>query len=237
MKPQVTAVLFICVLFITTIRCVKSSSTATGKNTELISEAKNYFIQEVAGRVQNDKVDTLIKTPIWDSASTREYSLGTLVEVPIQLKRPYILKLDQGRISISQNILTFLVMYKDLQQKWNTEVITKLPDVNYVNAVSNRVNPGFTGIAVVRNWENQFVKGIRYNSDQTSNAVFLNTPAEKNNAKGIQPQYVQLPECTTYEWYSCAWLVSHPTDVYCTLTESDTYCTGPSDGEVLLEPP
>jgi hypothetical protein len=184
----------------------------------VISDAKAYFEANVAnlpaatGAQAANPSATLHKTPLWNRAYTQELDMGdsgkvTAIIVPISIKEPITLKRSNGNFSISLSLLTRLILYKDRQQRYHSELVTAIPDENSV--ANYNASRQFSGLYSVEDWQGNYLKGYhflngiqdKFLSSRTSTSN-LATSQGRTISTGVQTTVDAY--CYTTEYYSCS---------------------------------
>ncbi len=136
-----------------------------------------------------------VKIPLWDKAQKVQLSIGEGLKVPLAYREEIKLLIGPNKEEAPLSDWTYLLLYKDRQQKWHAEVVTRIPDEQYwINR--NRPGRSFSGIILVEDWWGRPIKtfsktpGGEYlnwgnpvlisksGERQSERPSFLNTPAE-----------------------------------------------------------
>ncbi len=168
-------------LFTGLVKKIKTSAANKNITTEeqqLIANAKTYFENNVhgtnVGKQLSDVTDTLpgqfnpvkslLKNADWDDAYTIKLSIGKIVVVPIQFKDSLYLRVDNNdnATQLPINNLSKLIVYTDSAKQIHAEVVTGFPDTSFINNPSGT----FTGIALVQDWQGNFLRGYSYENGQ-----------------------------------------------------------------------
>lgn len=224
-----------CTLFLC---CNKTTGpTSLLQDKDLIAEAKAYFIKEVANQsgVQNNSYDRVPwhKTPLWNYARVRSSAGGKSIEVPVAISDSLYSKLEHGSLSVPAGRLSYLLMYKDKTNHWKAEQVIKIPGDDYLAAVASRKKTLFGGLVLVKDWQDNFISGIQYNTDGRIRYYNRYTPLKKDPAISVDPGLTMVQpnvNCVTTDWYTCSYAASDPSNAYCSYTYSETICSPTSIG-------
>lgn len=197
--------------------CNKNNEQAApmDANTELIQDAKNYFVKEVLpGKLtQSPIVESNNRLPLgkianWKMADVQNLRWGKTVVVPLNLPNIYITT-DMSGTKRSLNGTSFLVVYSDKNKSKQADVVLLFPDKNSKKGV-------FSGMIIVEDWDGEIKSSYKYENGLEYNVVTTVTDKSKRNVTTEQI-------CITTDWYNCARVGSYPTD--CHYNYSTTQCT------------
>ncbi len=168
-----------------------------------VSEAKQWFDQNIVSknptRTEGDirSRKQLRKDPDWRRGINKIMRVGNAVVVPLVWESDWTPKLSalgaeritpENEPSLSLNSLTYLVMYRDRRGKMQSEVLTAMPEKEWV--VGNRNQP-FTGAISIEDWNGKFIRGYKYHKGEIT-AQFT---TEKPESKEARVNYMQDVEC------------------------------------------
>ena len=157
LKYIFTPALFLIAIFgLTT--CQKEITTPQ----KIVAQTQNYFettvLTDTSNAVQdNNPRHTVAKEPLWAEASVQNMSFGKVVVVPLVYEQAIALQTQSGNIPLSE--LSYLLIYKDAQKKYRTEVVTKLPEKNYWPNYKYPNIP-FKGVILVEDWWGNTIRNI-----------------------------------------------------------------------------
>jgi hypothetical protein len=129
---------------------------------KIVAQAQNYFesqiLTDTTQKVQdNNPRHSIAKEPLWAEASLQNMSFGQAVVVPLAYQQAIALQTQSGNIPLGE--LSYLLIYKDAQKQYHTEVVTKLPEKNYWPNCKNP-NISFKGVILVEDWWGNTLKNI-----------------------------------------------------------------------------
>ncbi len=101
---------------------------------KIIAQAQNYFENQILTDTSHTAPDStslhgVAKEPIWAEASVQNMPFGEAVVVPLVYQQAIALQTQSGNIPLSE--LSYLLIYKDAQKQYHSEVVTKLPEKKY----------------------------------------------------------------------------------------------------------
>lgn len=204
-------------LLLLIISCQKQAvvDSSLKSSDDFIQQAKSFFITNV----KNQTIDpsslnlrqSLEKTPDWKDAYTINLSVGKTVVVPLAYDHPLYVEGNGVRLSIDD--LSHLLIYKSSGGNYKAEVITTLPDNDFVN--SKDATRAFSGSVVAEDWQGHFLAGFHYDTSGVKAIVSNKSPSAERNKIEIT--------CITTSWYTCVSMegVNH---VYCNYDGSETQC-------------
>lgn len=65
-------------------------------------------------------------------------------------------------LALSQ--MTYAMFYTDAENKWHAELVTSLPDQDYL--MNTECKPEFSGLVLVEDWAGDFIKGFIYKDSE-----------------------------------------------------------------------
>jgi hypothetical protein len=166
-------------------------------SSQYILEAKHAHDEIVAGlssRPSNAGRSTasfrgkLAKSAQWNRARVVSLSVGPAVFVPLKFDEPLYARSKPG-LQIGISATTYLLVYKGKDSEMHSEVVTTIPDQNYLKHRSNK----FTGTSIVEDWNGNFIKGYLYSQEGIS---AISTDRQSTGGK---------VQCVTVDWYTCAY--------------------------------
>lgn len=188
-------VLFFAVVFLGAIifACNKkdtSQPTNAASESEIIDAAYNYFNAEVIpDESKNKRPD---KFPIWSGAKVIQDITGTMVTVPVFIsKAKYITISDGSHLSASE--MTFLKIYTNPKGVKHYEVVTQIPDKDYVLG-----QLPFKGVTKVEDWKGNFISAWTNKNNKISPATFSTSIKKSPSTENTAPTI-----CTVTDWYDC----------------------------------
>ncbi len=174
-------------------------------NAELIVDAQKYFIENVRGRSTTcphnsfNHVMDLQRTINWGMAKVVQLSKTEAIVIPISFSdNTGKSNLSYSSKQISINSVSRLVMYKDANQKYHTEIISAYPDTT-----SYLIHKGnFLGLTTVQNWDGSFIKGFNFQKNKTTYLTLNGNNSQSGSTRSdISEQYTTI--CTWLDWYWC----------------------------------
>jgi uncharacterized membrane protein YgcG len=180
--------------------CKKNdNTTSTQKDKdELISEAKNYFITEIAKTSPGKTIHTasgesitVNNYPVWEYATVISDSLSNQTVI-VPILAPYQYASQKGGHKTSLITRTTLVIYKDKDSKLHAEVKVRLPDEN--NTTSQ-----FSGLLFYQEWNGKPLKSFLFKEGRQY--TFASSGIRSNPAivETAAPIYV----CYDVDHYTC----------------------------------
>jgi len=132
--------------------CLKSTDNlSNSKEKRFIAEAREFFdkFTTEGGHIIVDYKSASPRTVLWDKAETFQVFTGYALTVPLEYKLPLFAKTEFTSNSIFHlNDLTELLVYCDSNRRFHLEVLTKLPDTNYLKDPTGT----FSGFVLVDDW-------------------------------------------------------------------------------------
>ena len=191
---------------------------------ETISNAKNFFNQEVAeiplaklklmrmGSIRH----SLEKTALWNKATVKRLSIGDAVIVPIRYGKKVSFKSPERQVKSDLEKSSYLMVYKDKKQKMHAEWVTMIP-------AGQGVNGKFIGIIEVEQWDGRSKKAFAIGADGSVRKVYLSS---ENNLRKVNFGYTTT--CFTIEYYGWVGVEGYMSQQ---LIGTETYCFGSSTHE------
>ena len=165
-----------------------------------IEEAKTFFYSNV-----NPASDSILKSneksnqnprsrivhvPLWDKAISFKFSFGDALIIPVHFDSIQEIQTTfSGKKSFMANDLTQLVIYKDSTKQYHADMVTFMPDENYIPIKGSP----FTGIVIIEDWQGNFLKSYKCENNRRF-------PVSLNNNKGSSEKIQALQVCYTYYW-------------------------------------
>lgn len=201
---------------------------------QMVSEAKYFFEKEVvinssiSNARNSDRARTrknLRKELQWDKAHIKELSFATALIIPVEYDEE--LYIPKGNSFLSINQLTYIIIYKGDNGKFNIETVTTVPDEQYLT--SSDVSQPFSGLVLVENWDGDFIKGFIYRAGTVEDIELIeedgSSSSSRVNGRGT------LPYCIVTEYYWCTDVtVEGNTYTSCMLEYTITTCYGGGGG-------
>ena len=197
---------------------------------KIIAQAQNYFesqiLTDTTQKVQdNNPRHSIAKEPLWAQASVESMPFGEAVVVPLAYKQAIKLQTEIGPIPLSE--LSYLLIYKDAQKQYHTEVVTKLPEKNYWPNYKNPNIP-FKGVILVEDWWGNTLKNIGLGITGPENLLGYVAPQAKgqippNNNLMLAEQhcYNQYWTITVYNMEGNSCVTVHGMDPVCFTVYTD----------------
>ncbi|MES2372231.1 MAG: hypothetical protein V4557_06605 [Bacteroidota bacterium] len=187
--------------------CKKNSNTLNDANSKLIEEAKYFFTSQIIANsvVLNAEEgkhlgfrQMLKKTPMWDNAIADKMSMGDGLIIPIKLDSVFYSISNFGGQKQSLENRIKLFMYKDIQGKFKTELVSSFPDQDFVIGKSQK----FTGIILVEDWNGNFIKGYKYEKNKI---LRLKSYPTSSGSPTPKINYIQAPNTTCFydDYFRC----------------------------------
>jgi uncharacterized membrane protein YgcG len=199
--------------------CYEETSSVINTDGKLILDAQKYFEAEVLplnSQVSNNANlrrsyrGSLSKNVKWNNASTKSLTVGTGVVVPITFSEPLYAKRGDNTSALSINNTTYLLIYTGTDKLMHAEMVTSLPDENYLS--NSRSKKSFSGIAIVEDWQGNFLKGYHY----------LNGAIRRLSYPSIGLSSAKVV-CIITDWFTC---VATEYGQSCTYNYTETICQG-----------
>ena len=168
---KIMLLLFVPMSFLVLSGCKKSYTEEFPLSKSVVEDAKLYFNREVLplkpteidfdkgpGSNTNPRKEQL-RSPVWTMAYTARLSRGNAVIVPVHYKSPFLIKTNlDSKHFYSIDDITKLVIYKDAAGKYQSEVVTFVPDSIYKGSAHHK----FTGISLVEDWLGNTIRKFKY---------------------------------------------------------------------------
>ena len=169
---------------------------------KIVAQAQNYFesqiLTDTTQKVQdNNPRHSIAKEPLWAEASVQNMSFGQAVVVPLVYKQAISLQTEIGPIPLSE--LSYLLIYKDAQKQYHTEVITKLPEKNYWPNYKNHNIP-FKGVILVEDWWGNTLKNIGLGITSPENLLGYVAPQAKGQIPPNNNLMLAEQHCYNQYW-------------------------------------
>jgi hypothetical protein len=198
---------------------------------KIVVQAQNYFETTVltgtSKAVQdNNPRHTVAKEALWAQASVETMPFGEAVVVPLAYKQDIALQTEIGPIPLSE--LSYLLIYKDAQKQYRTEVVTKLPEKNYWLNHKNPKIP-FKGVVLVEDWWGNTLKNIGLGIKGPENQLGYVIPQAKGQKPPAGNMMLEVQQCYNQYWeimvcdfagMNC--VTVHGSDPVCYTVYSDT---------------
>ncbi|KIO76789.1 hypothetical protein TH53_12755 [Pedobacter lusitanus] len=141
-----------------------NSKKNPGTNEINIQDAKDYFYNSVLkntdGKItSSDSKPTNsdeIPNALWDYASKK----GDALRVPLKFDSKLKYKIEGTTRTYSFDQLTYLLFYKNKEDKFEVEKVITMPDKEYVNNTSKEKK--FSGLVVIEDWYGNLKKIFQY---------------------------------------------------------------------------
>lgn len=195
------------ITFFTTNSCKKEDSDLKQNTTDLITNAKQAFINQIVVNQtlqllsSNSKKSFrhgLAKSPDWKNAVVKTLSKLNAVMVPIAYEKDVFLKLGDTKNSYqSLKTLSYLLIYDDKEKAKTIEWVTLIPD----NVSESNKKIKFTGKVIIEDWAGNFKKGYLFNKEgKIFNLIIKN---ENSGGPKIQSNDVKVNDvyCVSTPWY------------------------------------
>ncbi len=237
MKTQLPLNPFLrCTLVILTFLALSTCQKEITSPQKIVKQAQNYFESQVLADTSQKVYDnnprhTVAKEPLWAQASVETMPFGEAVLVPLAYKQAIALETEIGPIPLKQ--LSYLLIYKDAQKQYRTEVVTKLPEKNYWPNYKNPNIP-FKGVVLVEDWWGNTIKNIGLSITGPENQLGYvipqvkgQTPPSGNMMLEEQHCYNQYWEIMVCDFAGMNCVTVHGSDPVCYTVYTDT---GPGGG-------
>jgi hypothetical protein len=213
-----------CLVFITTALlytdCKKTEIISSSPDRDLIIAAKDFFTQSL--KQQSNTINAVSqadrnprkinsKTPLWSKVTTIPLSIGKAVLVPVQYNNPFLISTNfSGNRLYSINQITRLLIYRDKEQDFHSELLTFFPDSSF------KTGSGFTGILFVEDWAGNNISEYRiepagYTLKLIGDRSFSSTSTDKTDA--LQTNNITIIQ-TCYEITGYNYSSADPGNVY-----------------------
>lgn len=199
-----------------------------------LNDAKQYFeatiIREGVGEFNVEhqpKRQNFNKTPEWGRAYMKNLPTGRAVIVPLTFSKEISYKLTDGRYE-PINGKSYMLMYKDTNGIVHAEVVTRMPDSDYLN--SEKGSSSFSGAVLVEDWEGRLIKGFEISKGKIRSLVSIADSIKPEKREEITPGELGATitslsvYCQTTTWRSCAYMDGEYK--YCQVMYSETSCWG-----------
>jgi hypothetical protein len=162
-KTYLYLISLICLVFLF-FACQKHPDNLSNPDKSIIDDARSYFESNYGPKTVQPNVETNsspnsrspAKTALWDKAYVIQLSSGPAAVVPLKFdsRAFFNTNLDPGKMYDRDNT-SFLVVSKDIKNKYNAEVIRISPDS------TSEKQAGFYGIINTEDWEAQKLNEYR----------------------------------------------------------------------------
>ena len=176
----------------------------TDPNSLTINEAKLWFEKNITNKSSARISDKDDKKPKWDKSYDVNMSIGKGVVIELDFLNPKFPKIveentkvkmkpDAWSLILSENHLSKLLMYKTKKGEMQTEVITTIPDDEYLAKKLGAIeNKDFCGNIIVRDWEGKFLRGYKYKNGKRI----------ANFSTAVKSGRVAIFVCGQIDWFS-----------------------------------
>lgn len=226
--------------------CKKSDNKSQMQNL-LISEAQKYFENHVQNQPAPNSISPseelwqkIGRSPLWSKAYKVTTSYGDVVVVPMQFLGKQMIQTSNSNYTYKIDGFTKLCVYKDDNNLYHAEVVTRYPDSTYLLGKST-----FSGNIAVRTWQGVLLSYFKQNSTglhPIPGINFLGVPTpSRYNQKQIED--LTITSCTIYEGYNyapcCPGTEFSYTEEVCNSYDvsggsSSSYVGGTADGPVSV---
>ncbi len=199
--------LFALIIILSINSCKKEDSDLKQNTTDLITNAKQAFIDQIAINQNyqllssNSKKSfrhSLAKSPDWKNAAIKTLRKGKAVMVPIEYEKDIFLKVGDIKNSYqSLKTLSYLLIYDNKEKAKRIEWVTLIPD----NVSESNKGTKFTGKVIIEDWAGNFKKGYLFNKEgKIFNLIIKN---ENSGGPKIQSNDVKVNDvyCVSTPWY------------------------------------
>jgi hypothetical protein len=131
--------------------------------------------------------------------------MGNVVSVPIKFQGNWQTRnsASENNFQIPADKLSSLLVYTDKAGKHHVEVLTSIPDNNY----SSESNVPFSGLEIVQDWQGNYLKGFKLDSDKIYSFSFDDSASidsvGSNQVRSNLQEGAALTICDYIDWYSC----------------------------------
>jgi hypothetical protein len=215
---------FLLLALLITLSCKNQNEMITNSDPKiLIQEAKDYFQTNVLTSDSNDssfrkevnRRKIITKNPNWSAARVKKLTEADVIIIPLNFNEKMRgLRASDSTFFDLKNI-TYLVMYRDVNKKMQTEVLTVLPDEDFSRRKTATL---FSGIVLIDDWQGNNLGGYLY-ANGTSTPV-TNEIVEKQKGGRVS---TLVTTCTTTDWYTCT--SAGGVSLGCNYNYSETTCT------------
>jgi len=148
-----TCLFYSCVLMLL-IPCCRKSMSDGHDQLQLISEARSWFQRYTSitlqrGNIPNERTQQP-RTLNWNDATLAKFHNQPAILVPIQTQGDPFIKTDLAGDNIFRlDNQQRLMLYQDSAHRWQAELLTFLPDSNFLTSNDQQ---HFTGVILVEDW-------------------------------------------------------------------------------------
>lgn len=183
-------------LFLT--NCKKEGRFTQSSTDPMIEKAKSYFTDSVLS-ITSTPVNPRAAAPRtvrWDQATVVSLSFGNAVLVPIKYQKELFIRTTQGgQNNFQLSNLTKLLVYQ-VKGGYHAEVITGLPDTNYLRYPSG----SFLGMVYTEDWSGNLLAHFLY----TNKGVLKYAPSGPSSIRSLSATPLELCYQITGYNYSTA---------------------------------
>ncbi len=166
--------------------------TQISPQASLLGESRVFFEQQISGQhlqvMPNNPRHRAGKIPLWDQAEKVQLSIGEGLKVPLRYQEPISLLIGPNQEEVPLAELSYLLVYKDQQSRYQYEVVTQVPNADYW-VHRHEAGRSFSGIVIVEDWWGRPIKTFKKVSAQhyilVGNPVLSTKPSAK---KSDEPQ-------------------------------------------------
>ncbi|MBN8856172.1 MAG: hypothetical protein BGO55_08385 [Sphingobacteriales bacterium 50-39] len=170
--------------------CRKNGFVQPSNVPNLVLQAKDYFTTNVLAKPAQLAADNprnvrtgSPKMPEWEKAAVVSFRNRKAVQVPVQYKNSLaITTASSGKYQLRPETQAKLLLYQDSSKAWHAEMVTLLPDTNYIQKGGRG---RFSGIVLVDDWWGNPLKKYRYNPDGSTWIYTCANTAQSRNANVI----------------------------------------------------
>ncbi|MFM6954095.1 MAG: hypothetical protein ACKOWL_03835 [Sphingobacteriaceae bacterium] len=178
--------------------CQKESNSPQ----KIVAQAQHYFESQVLSDTSqkvsdNNPRHSVAKEPLWAEATIESMPFGEAVVVPLVYTQAISLQTEKGPIPLSE--LSYLLLYKDVQKHYHSEVITKLPEKNYWQNYKNP-NITFKGVILVEDWWGNTSRNIGLGISGPENLLGYVIPQAKGQKPGSGNMMLGEQHCYNQVW-------------------------------------
>lgn len=208
----------------------------TDPNSITINEAKLWFEKNITNKSSARIAGQDDKKPKWDKYYETDMSIGKGMVVSLEFLDPKFpkiveqdsrvkIKYDRWSLILSENLLSKLLMYKTKKGEMQTEVITTIPDNDYLAKKLGAIeNKDFCGNIIVRDWDGKFLRGYKYKNGKRI----------ANFSGAVKSGRVAIFACGQVDWFSVSCGGGDCTTSYMyTETQYCSECCSSDDSTVL----
>jgi hypothetical protein len=159
------------------------------------------------------------KIPYWEKAVYQKVGGYNAVVVPIKFDNELYYNNKNRNVDYSLHNLSYLIIYKDINQNQIIEWVTILPD--NLQSFNNNKNT-FTGKVIVEDWNGNFKKAFLYKNNEIKMLNLINQEETKKvNSSAIG---VNSFTCTYEPWFQYVYVVGDEENGTWSIGGYDFYC-------------